>query len=89
MDINNVDIEYFIVKRRLYEKVDFPQKRIQSFIPANGSVSVNRAIQSMSEFVAKGFDPQGQHIAEQIATPSKKSCRFCEFKNTEHCTEGV
>jgi len=89
LDINNVDIEYFIVKRRLYEKVDFPQKRVQSFIPANGSVSVNRAIQSMTEFVTKGFDPQGQHIAEQSATPSKKSCRFCEFKRTEHCTEGV
>ena len=40
--IDKIDIEYFIVKRKLYEKVDFPQRRIQTFIPANGTPSINK-----------------------------------------------
>ena len=32
--LDKIDVEYFIVKRKLYEKVDFPQKRVQTFTPA-------------------------------------------------------
>ena len=89
IDIDNIDVEYFIVKRRLYENVDFPQKRVQKFAPANGSVSVNKAVQSMATFVEQAFDEEGKHNPDQSPTPSKKSCRFCEFNQTEHCAEGI
>jgi RecB family exonuclease len=69
----------------LYKKYFAEQRGLD----INGSVSVNKAVQSMTEFVAGSFDPQGNHIADQMATPSKKSCRYCEFKRTEHCAEGV
>ena len=47
----DIDIEFFILKRRLYEKADFPQKRIQKFVPANGSISLNRARKMLDNFV--------------------------------------
>ena len=86
----DIDIEFFILKRRLYEKAEFPQKRIQKFVPANGKVSLNRARQMLDNFVKTTFDEDGKYIVENLkATPSKKSCRFCEFLDTEDCTEGV
>ena len=86
----DIDIEFFILKRRLYEKAEFPQKRIQKFVPANGKVSLNRARQLLDNFVKTTFDEDGKYIVENLkATPSKKSCKFCEFLDTEDCTEGV
>lgn len=90
VDPKDIDIEFFILKRKLYEKADFPQKRIQKFVPANGSVSLKKARQMLDEFVEKVFDNKGKYITENlVATPSKKACRFCEFLNTPDCTEGV
>ena len=89
VSVEQIDVEYFIVKRRLYEKADFPQKRVQKFVPANGSVSMNRASNGLAEFIAKSFTDDGQFITEQPATPSKKACKWCEFRKTEHCDEGV
>ena len=86
----DIDIEFFILKRRLYEKADFPQKRIQKFVPANGSVSLNRARKMLDNFVTSTFDKDGKYIVENLnATPSKKSCKFCEFLDTEDCKDGV
>ena len=30
--IDKIDVEFFIVKRKLYENMDFPQRRIQTFV---------------------------------------------------------
>ena len=40
--LDKIDVEYFIVKRKLYEKVDFPQRRLQTFSPANGKPRINK-----------------------------------------------
>ena len=88
--IDTVDVEYFIVKRKLWEKSDFPQKRVQLFSPASGNVSMNRTLKSFNNFIQEAFDEDGSRIdGEYGATPNKNSCRWCEFKNTRHCDEGV
>jgi hypothetical protein len=35
-DVEKVDIQYFIVKRKLIEDFAYPQKRVQIFEPASG-----------------------------------------------------
>ena len=87
--IDKIEVEYFIVKRKLWENVDFPQKRVQKFSPASGTVSMNKVAKKLSNFINEAFDGEGKHKNNMIATPSKKSCRFCEFKNTEYCNEGI
>ena len=87
--VDKIEVEYFIVKRKLYENVDWPQKRVQKFSPASGTVSMNKVNKKLLEFVDKAFDDEGEHKDDMIATPSKKACRFCEFKNTEHCSQGI
>ena len=37
---DKIDVEYLILKRRLYENTMYPQKRIQAFSPASGKPSV-------------------------------------------------
>ena len=88
--LDKIDIEYFIVKRKLYEKVDFPQRRVQTFAPASGKPSINKLMNKLNQFLSESFI-DGEYNLEHnyIKQPSKKNCRFCEFNQTEHCDAGV
>ena len=88
--IDKIDVEYFIVKRKLYEKAKFPQKRVQKFIPASGTVSMNKVAKKLTKFIDEAFDEDGTHTKNDLPpTPSKKACKWCEFKKTEYCNAGV
>jgi len=88
--IDKIEVEYFIVKRKLYENVDWPQKRIQKFSPASGTVSMNKVAKKLTKFIDEAFNEDGSHTTNDLEpTPSKKACRWCEFNQTEYCTEGV
>jgi hypothetical protein len=88
--LDKIDVEYFIVKRKLYEKVDFPQRRVQTFTPANGTPSINKVMNNLNQFIDESFI-DGEYNVEHIYNkqPSKKNCKFCEFNQTEHCDAGV
>ena len=88
--IDKIEVEYFIVKRKLWENAMFPQKRVQKFSPASGTVSMNKVAKRLDTFLDLAFDENGEQVSENIIpTPSKKACRWCEFKKTEHCSVGV
>ena len=88
--IDKIEVEYFIVKRKLWEEAMFPQKRVQKFSPASGTVSMNKVAKRLNTFLDLAFDDKAERISENIIpTPSKKSCKWCEFKNTEYCSVGV
>jgi len=88
--IDKIEVEYFIVKRKLWEKAMFPQKRVQKFSPASGKPSMNKVAKKLSKFIDEGFNDDGSYTDVNLpATPSSKSCKFCMFKDTEYCSQGV
>jgi len=90
VSMDNIDVEYFIVKRKLYENVDWPQKRVQTWAPASGKISMNRVANRLGNFLDNAFNEDGSYNTEKLfPEPSKKACRFCEFNQTEHCNVGV
>jgi len=88
--IDKIEVEYFIVKRKLWEEAMFPQKRVQKFSPASGNVSMNKVARRLDNFLEIGFTSAGEHTKENIIpTPSKKACKWCEFRKTEYCDVGI
>ena len=88
--IENIEVEYFIVKRKLWEEALFPQKRVQKFSPASGTVSMNKVAKKLNTFMTEAFNEVGEYTPDGLKpTPSKKACRFCEFNKTEYCDKGV
>ena len=71
--LDRIDVEYFIVKRKLYENTDFPQKRVQKFIPANGKPSINKVIQRLQHFMEECYDQDGNIIAHDYEKCHPKS----------------
>ena len=89
--MDRIEVEYFIVKRKLYENLDFPQRRVQKFAPANGKPSINQVVKRLDEFMSESFKSDGEYNTEHIyrKEPSKKNCRYCDFNQTEFCDAGV
>ena len=89
--MDRIEVEYFIVKRKLYENLDFPQRRVQKFAPANGKPSINQVVKRLDEFMTESFKSDGEYNTEHIyrKEPSKKNCRYCDFNQTEFCDAGV
>jgi len=81
--IDKIEVEYFIVKRKLYENMDFPQKRVQKFSPASGKPSMNNAMGNLKKFVTEAFTSEGEYNMEHEfeKLPSAKNCKWCEFKD--------
>lgn len=57
--VEMIDIEFLIFKRKLWEKADFPQKRIQRHVPANGKPSMNKMRTRFEEFLDACYDEDG------------------------------
>ena len=89
--IEKIEVEFFIVNRKLWENTDYPQKRVQKFVPANGKPSINQVVKRLDEFMTECFNSDGEYNTEHIYSKqaSKKNCRFCEFNQTEYCDVGV
>tara|TARA_Y100001963_G_scaffold69295_1_gene96478 strand:+ start:196 stop:1080 length:885 start_codon:yes stop_codon:yes gene_type:complete len=81
--MDRIEVEYFIVKRKLWENTDFPQKRIQTFIPANGKPSINKVNRRLEAFMDDCFTDDGEYRDDHTYSklPSKKNCRWCEFRD--------
>ena len=83
--IENIDIEFMIVKRKLYESEDFAIKRVQLYKPASGKVKLNKVSKSIDAFIEQAFDRNGYKDVEHIPTPHK-NCNWCPFHKTHLCS---
>lgn len=84
LDPDKIEVEYFIVKRKIPEDPMYPAmaKRVQEFTPSNGPRSVKRAVGEVEKFCKDVLvEGTGQYRGgEFTATPSEKACKWCLFK---------
>jgi hypothetical protein len=83
--INKIDVEFLILKRKVAptEWSQFP-KRVQSFKPTHGKVTINKAIKNLDEFIETCFS-EGKPIEKEYLKKPSKLCDWCLFNNTENC----
>lgn len=83
--IENIEVEFFIVKRKLYESEDFVIKRIQKFKPPSGKIKLKRATDSIVKFTEEVFDENGFKQVE-LQPKLNDNCKWCVFHKTFHCS---
>jgi hypothetical protein len=83
--IENIEIEFMIVKRKPFESDKFVIKRVQLFKPASGKVKLNKVSKSIEEFIEQAFDRNGYKDVEHQPTPHK-NCNWCSFYKTHLCS---
>jgi len=86
--LEKINIEFFIVKRKLWESEDYVIPRIQQFVPASGKVKMNKATNALNEFITKVFDREGYAEVDHQPTPNNpnNNCNWCAFYKTHLCS---
>ena len=84
MDVELIDVEYVILRRKINEDSDFPMKRIQLFSPANGKPSRNKVGVQLQEFIDNCFDEVGDYNTERkYEARTTSACRYCKYAKDE------
>lgn len=92
IDIDTIDVEYFIVKRKIPEVSEYPVKRLQVFKPASGKIKRGKAMEELYKFLHEAFTENGEYNVERTyeKKPSKSNCAFCPFKGSKYlCPESL
>ena len=75
-----IDVQFFIVRRRINEAADYVPKRIQEFVPANGIKKVKDAVEDFEAFVKNVFTVDGDYQEKEYPKSIDK-CRFCPYND--------
>ena len=87
--LENIDVYFLILKRKIAKKSDWPISRLQKFEPAHGKPSVNKTMKAFNDFRELIFDSKGNHrIDRQYPAKPGSACKLCECYDTEHCEWG-
>lgn len=92
IDPDKIEVEYFIVKRKVNEDAEFPamRRRVQEFKPSQGSRSLKKAAQQIDQFIQGALTESGEYQEREYEKiPSEKACKWCLFRDTcEACFKG-
>ena len=85
IDKDKVDVEFFIVKRRVPAEAEFAtqQRRVQSFTPASGPRKTKQVIESMNKFISEVLDSDNNYIDQEYScnSPLGKCSECSDFVN--------
>jgi len=81
IDKDKIDVEFFIVKRRVPAQAEFAsmQKRVQQFSPSSGPRKTKQVIESMNKFIDEVVGEDGQYIDKEYKCSNP-------FGKCEHCS---
>jgi hypothetical protein len=81
VDVDQINVEYFILRRKINEDAEFVARRVQEWRPASGKVKRGKAVKLLNEFVNNAFKDGGYNLEGDFTpTPSQSACRFCPYK---------
>lgn len=92
---DKIDVEFFIVKRKVLDWDDedlmSPHQtyRVQTFTPPNGKIKLNKAERYAQTFITECFQPDTTiKDRKYIKNVSKFNCTYCPFSKDGTCKEG-
>ena len=87
--LSKIHVEFIILKRKLYEKAQYEQTRIQKFRPPAYQDNVLTVIKEFRHFVEYSFTKEGVHNTTQRfpKQPGKNqtNCKWCQYKKNGKC----
>jgi hypothetical protein len=90
-DVDRIEVEYFIVKRKIWEASEFAIPRVQSFKPSSGKTKRKQAVEKMESFIKDCFDEFGKpQVKSYLKQVGESSCKWCPYKDKlELCDKSI
>ena len=91
IDVEKIEVEFFILKRKIWDSEDFVIPYITRFKPASGKIKRKQASEKFNMFLDECFDNESKHIFKDYTKlVGKDSCTYCPFNNNkELCNKNV
>ena len=84
VDVESIDVEYIIVRRKINEQLEFKPKRIQTFTPASGKPTRNKIGQLLTEFIHNCFTDDGEYnMNGTFPAIGSSACKYCPYRQEE------
>lgn len=84
VDVESIDVEYIIVRRKINEQAEFVPKRIQTFAPASGKPTRNKIGKLFIDFVQNCFTEDGNYNHEgSFPAIATTACKYCPYSSEE------
>jgi hypothetical protein len=81
--VDNIKVEFIILKRKLPENTEFKVKHIVGFEPSHGSISMKRADERFKSFLSVFNEAGEPDLSKLHAKPGESACKYCPFKNDD------
>ena len=82
-DVEKIEVEYFIVKRKIWEQSEYSIPRTQSFKPASGKNKRKQAVENFQAFIKDCFDDSGKpQVKSYLKNVGESSCKWCPYKDS-------
>jgi putative RecB family exonuclease len=88
-DVSKIEVEFFIVKRKIWEESEFPIPRIQQFVPPSGTRKRLNATESFRTFIEDCFDNEGKPQVKTFTKNVSELCAWCQFKDDSSLCDKV
>jgi len=84
VDVEKIEVEFFIVKRKIWEQSEYPIPRIQNFKPASGKNKSKQALDNFNSFIKDCFDDVGKpQIKSYLKNVGEKACKWCPYNDKQ------
>jgi len=86
--LENIEVEFFIVRRKVWENSDYPIYRVQQHKPAAGRNKLKKADKILDEFITECFTSKGKYQDKEHPKVVSSLCKWCPFNgNKELCNK--
>ena len=86
--LENIEVEFFIVRRKVWENSEYPIHRVQLHRPAAGRNKLRKADSILEEFISDCFTPKGKYQDKEHPKVVSSLCKWCPFNdNKELCNK--
>jgi len=90
VDVEKIEVEFFIVKRKIWEQSEYAIPRTQHFKPTSGKNKRKQAIDSFQSFINDCFDDVGKpKIKSYLKNVGEKSCKWCPYNDKQELCNKV
>ena len=76
---DNIEVEFVILKRKIFEESLYPQSRIQEYAPPSGKIKMKKATTALDKFLEACFNPDGTYKDVDHPITPNKNCQYCPF----------
>ena len=88
--LENIEVEFFIVRRKVWENSEYPIHRVQLHKPAAGRNKLSKADRMIKEFIDECFTPKGKYQEKEHNKIVSSMCKWCAFNdNKELCNKNT